>query len=79
MKDKLLHLIAGTGLFLILLLFISPKASIITVVILAFLKEVNDRKRYIPQLLTSNNKKGMFDYWDLVASVIVPLIIVSFL
>ena len=74
-RDKLLHVVIGTMFFLITLFIFDAKTAMILTFVLGFLKEVNDRGRWLKWALTSNNKKGIFDMWDLVATCIIPLII----
>lgn len=73
--DKIAHLTVGTGFYLGMYFLFGLQTAVISVCILAILKEVNDFTRLIPKLTTSKHKK--FEFWDMVATIIIPLIITS--
>ena len=61
--DKLLHSFYGTVIYLLLSLF-SPIVAILTVIFVAIAKEIYDEVKY-----------GGFDWKDLVATIVIPLVL----
>lgn len=66
--DKLLHSFYGTLLFALMLIVVPVWTAFVVVVVVAIMKEVHDQWKY----------KG-FDWKDIVATIIVPLVFVMVL
>jgi len=66
-KDKLLHMVYGTVIFLFLNLLLSDMNALLSVFLIATIKEVYD---YL------NNDKHTVDYKDALATVVLPMLIV---
>ena len=62
-NDKLLHSFYGTLIYA-LLSFINPLAAILTVIIIAIAKEINDEVKY-----------KSFDFVDIIATILIPMML----
>lgn len=79
--DKIAHLTVGTGFYLLILLFTNLAWAIGLTVLLGFFKEVFDRsglsQKIVDAIGIKIKVKKTFEFWDMVATIIIPLIITS--
>ena len=71
--DKWLHFIIGMMIFLCGWVFINLQVGLITCVLVGVFKEISDISGLTNYVIKDNKKE--FNFWDMVATFIVPLII----
>ena len=71
--DKFLHALIGMMIFLCGWVFINIQVGLTAVVMIGILKELSDVFG-LTQLAIPNTKRN-FDYWDFIATIILPIII----
>ena len=73
--DKWLHFLVGMMIFLCGWVFINIQVGLISCVLAGFLKEISDASGLTNYVIKDNKKE--FNFWDMVATFIVPLVITA--
>ena len=71
--DKFLHALIGTMIFLCLCVFTNIQISLTVVVLVGVFKELSDVSG-LSKLVIKDTKRE-FQFWDMVATMIIPIII----
>jgi len=71
--DKWLHFLIGMMIFLCGWVFINIQVGLIACVLAGVFKEISDFSGFTNYVIKDNKKE--FNFWDMVATFIIPLII----